>query len=170
MSTPILSTKLYIPSIRPNLVPRPRLIEQLNEGLTHTPSMTLISAPAGFGKTMLVSDWLWQSDLAATWLSLDDSDNDPTRFLAYCVAALQQVDQNIGQTVLGIVQPPHPPPIETLITGLINDIATMSTQFVLVLDDYHVIKAKLIHDVLTFLLDHLPPQMHLVIASGAGAN
>lgn len=200
MSALILTTKLYIPPPRPDpstglrtsLVPRSHLIERLNEGLHRTPSVTLVSAPAGFGKTTLVSDWLHQlkaegrglsaarevkkfhpsafspHPFKVAWLSLDEADNDPTRFLTYLVAALQELDPNLGQAVEGLLQSPQPPLLETLITTtLINEITTAMPTFVLVLDDYHVINAQPIHDALTFLLDHLPLQMHLVIISRA---
>jgi LuxR family maltose regulon positive regulatory protein len=172
----MLSTKLYIPPLRPNLTPRPRLIERLNRGLRHTPGVTLVSAPAGFGKTTLVNEWLRQSDLCTAWLSLDETDNDPTRFLTYLVAALQQIGHTIGQIGQGILQTPHSAPTEALLTVLINEIAANPTPFVLVLDDYHVIKAQSIHHALTFLLEHLPPHpgpggqcqgMHMVITCRA---
>jgi LuxR family maltose regulon positive regulatory protein len=176
LAPPILTNKLYPPPTRPtsSVVPRPRLIERLNEGLHRTPGVTLISAPAGFGKTTLVSDWLQQSDprLRTAWLSLDDGDNDPTRFLTYFIAALQQLDPHIGQTAQRLLHAtqPQPPPIETLMTALINDISAMSAgdQRIIVLDDYHVIKDKPIDEALTFWLDHLPPPpggVHLVIAT-----
>src|SRR5579859_6770042 len=106
MSTPILATKLYIPPPRPRAVPRPRLIERLNEGLNRAPSVTIISAPAGFGKTTLVSEWVNQKKVA--WLSLDAGDNDPMRFLAYLVAALQTVAPNVGAEALARLQSPQP--------------------------------------------------------------
>ena len=163
MSTPILATKLYIPPPRPNVVLRPRLIERLNEGLHR--KLTLISAPAGFGKTTLVSEWVAGCERPAAWLSLDEGDNDPTRFLTYLVAALQTIAANIGEGVLGVLQSPQPPPTESILTALLNEITTIPDNFVLVLDDYHVIDAKPVDHALTFLLEHLPPQMHLVIAT-----
>src|SRR5688500_1132769 len=189
MSTPILATKLYIPPPRPKVVLRPRLIEQLNEGLHHRPGVTLISAPAGFGKTTLVSEWVNQKveeggTLAparnagvndesgetihpskVAWLSLEAGDNDPTRFLAYLVSALQTIAANIGEGVLGVLQSPQPPPIESILTSLLNEITAVPDKFILVLDDYHVIDSKAVDQALTFLLEHQPPQMHLVIAT-----
>ena len=165
MPTPILATKLYIPPPRPKVVLRPRLSERLNEALHRTPGVTLISAPAGFGKTTLVSEWVAGGKRPAAWLSLDEGDNDPTRFLAYLVAALQTIAANIGAGVLGVLQAPQPPPIESILTVLLNEITTLPDHFVLVLDDYHVIEAKPVNLALTFLLEHLPPQMHLVIAT-----
>src|SRR6266478_6592317 len=163
MPTPILATKLYIPPLRPNVVIRPRLLERLNEGLHR--NLTLISAPAGFGKTTLVSEWVEGIERPTAWLSLDEGENDPARFLTYLVAALQTIAATIGEGVLGALQSPQPPPPEAILTALLNDLTTIQDQFVLVLDDYHVIDAKPIDQALTFLLEHLPPQMHLVIAT-----
>src|SRR5512143_1441915 len=165
MPAPILSTKLYITPPRPKVVLRPRLIERLNEGLSSGCKLTLISASAGFGKTTLVSEWLAGCERPAAWLSLDEGDNDPTRFLTYLVAALQTLPPktggaNIGEGVWGVLQSPQPPPIESILIALLNEITTIPDHFILVLDDYHVIDAKPIDHALTFLLDHLPPQMH----------
>ena len=161
--TPILATKLYIPPLWPNVVSRPRLLERLNEGLHR--KLILIAAPAGFGKTTLVSEWVAFIERPIAWLSLDEGDNDPTRFLTYLVAALQTIAATIGEGVLGVLQSPQPPPIEAILVALLNEITTLPDHFVLVLDDYHVIDAKPIDHALTFLLEHLPPQMHLVIAT-----
>jgi LuxR family transcriptional regulator, maltose regulon positive regulatory protein len=163
MSTPILTTKLYIPPPRPNVVLRPRLTERLNEGLHR--KLTLIAAPAGFGKTTLVSAWVGSCGLPVAWLSLDNADNDPTRFLAYLVAALRFIAPAIGAGVLSMLQSPQPPPTEAMLTILLNEMSTLPNPFVLVLDDYHVIDAKPIDMALTFLLEHLPPHMHLVITT-----
>lgn len=160
---PILATKLYIPPSRPKLVLRPRLIERLNDGLHR--KLTLISAPAGFGKTTLISEWVAGCERQAAWLSIDEGDNDPIRFLAYFVAALQTIAANIGGGVLGVLQSSQPPPTESILTALLNEITTVPDDFTLVLDDYHAIDAKPVDDVLTFLLEHLPPQMHLVIST-----
>ena len=165
MSTPILATKLYIPPPRPKVVLRPRLIERLNEGLSSGRKLTLISAPAGFGKTTLVSEWVAGCGRPVAWLSLDEGDNDPTRFLTYLVAALQTIAPKIGEGVLAALQSPQPPPIESILTTLLNEIAAIPDNFILVLDDYHVIDSKPVDQALTFLLEHLPPQMHLVIAT-----
>ncbi len=167
MSEPLLLTKLYIPPPRPKIVPRPRLVERLNEGLQR--KLTLISASAGFGKTTLVSEWVAGCERPVAWLSLDEGDNDPTRFLTYLVAALQTCrvsgEAKIGAGVLAVLQSPQPLPIESILTALLNEITTIPDHFVLVLDDYHVIDSKPVDDALTFLLEHLPPQMHLVIAT-----
>jgi LuxR family maltose regulon positive regulatory protein len=169
MSIPILTTKLYIPPIRPEQVSRPHLIGRLNEGLHR--KLTLISAPAGFGKTTLLSEWVAASGRPVAWLSLDESDNDLNRFLGYLIAALQTAEAQqgsvgpIGEGILRALQTPQPPPVEALLTTLINEIAAIPDRTVLVLDDYHVVEARSIHDALTFLLEHLPPQMHLIIAT-----
>ncbi len=180
MSTPILATKLYIPPPRPKVVLRPRLVERLNEGLRQNQGfgrkLTLISASAGFGKTTLVSEWVagcerLEPKVRVAWLSLDEGDNDPTRFLTYLVAALQTISANIGAGVLSVLQSPQPPPIESILTALLNEITTVLNNFVLILDDYHVIDAKpvdastSVDEALTFLVEHLPSQMHLVIAT-----
>src|SRR2546423_3639300 len=166
MCTPIPATKLYTPPLRPPVVTRPRLLERLNEGLPR--KLTLIAAPAGFGKTTLVSEWvegIERPRARTAWLSLDEGDNDPTRFLTYLVAALQTIAPTIGEGVLGVLQSLQPPPTETILTALLNEITTIPDHFVLVLDDYHVLDAKPVDHALTFLLEHLPPQMHLVIAT-----
>jgi LuxR family maltose regulon positive regulatory protein len=163
MSAPILATKLYIPLPRSKIVLRPRLIERLNEGLLH--KLTLISASAGFGKTTLVSEWVAVCERPVAWLSLDEGDNDPTQFLTYLVAALQTIASNIGAGALGVLQAPQPPPTEVILTALLNEITTIPDNFVLVLDDYHLIDSKPVDNILTFLLEHLPPQMHLVFAT-----
>jgi LuxR family maltose regulon positive regulatory protein len=176
MSTPVLATKLYIPPPRAKIVQRPSLIERLNEGLSSDCKLTLISASAGFGKTTLLSEWIAGCErqreplVRAAWLSLDEGDNDPTRFLTYLIAALQTLPPktggaNIGEGMLGVLQAPQPPSIESILTTLLNEIATIPDHFILVLDDYHAIDAKSIDDALSFLLEHLPPQMHMVITT-----
>src|ERR687890_677285 len=163
MSTPILTTKLYVPPPRPHAVLRPRLTGRLNEGLHR--KLTLISAPAGFGKTTLLGEWVAGCERPAAWLSLDEGDGDPTRFLAYLVAALQTIAPNIAEGVLGALQSPQPPPTESILTALLNEINTIPDQIVLGLDDYHAVDARAVDDALTFLLEHLPPRMHLIIAT-----
>ena len=165
MSTPILATKLYVPPPRAKIVLRPRLIERLNEGLFSGRKLTLISASAGFGKTTLVSEWIASCGQLVAWLSLDEGDNDPTRFLTYLVAALQTIAPNIGTGVLAALQSPQPPPTESILTALLNEITTIPDNFIFVLDDYHIIDSKPVDNALTFLIEHLPPQMHLVIAT-----
>jgi LuxR family maltose regulon positive regulatory protein len=164
MTTSILATKLSIPPPRRHVVPRPRLIERLNEGLDC--KLTLISAPAGFGKTTLISDWLAGCARPAAWLSLDEGDRDPVHFLTYLVAALQTVATGMGASVLAALQSLQPPPTDMVLAALLNSVArTMSDHFVLVLDDYHLVDTKRVRAVLTFLLEHLPPQMHLIVAT-----
>ncbi|MFN2225662.1 MAG: AAA family ATPase, partial [Anaerolineae bacterium] len=152
-------------------MPRPHLIRQLEEGLHLGRRMTLVSAPAGFGKTTLLSDWLRQAGRPTTWLSLDEGDNDLARFLAYLIAALQRIDPHIGQTAQAMLQAPRGASRpEPLLTTLVNDVVAASQPVILVLDDYHVIEASPIHKAVSFLLDHLPPLpqgMHLVIATRA---
>jgi len=165
VTLPLLETKFHIPPVRSRLVSRPRLTERLNEGLAR--KLTIISAPAGFGKTTLLSEWVAGCARPAAWLSLDKGDNDPARFLAYFVAAIQTIHQDIGQSVIAASQSSQPLPIQAILTTLLNEIAAMPERFALVLDDYHLITAQSIHDGLAFLLDNLPPQMHLTIASRA---
>jgi LuxR family maltose regulon positive regulatory protein len=163
MRTPILATKLHIPAPRPDRVPRPRLIERLNEGLRR--KLTLISAPAGFGKTTLAGEWLAGRHQPAAWLSLDEGDNDLHQFLTYLVAALQTIAPDLGQSALRMLQSPQLPRIESLLTILLNDIADIPQRFIFVLDDFHVIDAKPVDYAITFLLERLPSHMHLVIAT-----
>jgi LuxR family transcriptional regulator, maltose regulon positive regulatory protein len=162
-STPILATKLYVPPPRPRAVLRLRLTGHLNGGLNG--KLTLVSAPAGFGKTTLLGEWVAGCERPAAWLSMDEGDNDPTRFLAYFVAALQTIAPDIGEGVLGVLGSPQPPPIESILTALLNEIDTVPDDFVLVLDDYHVIDGSAVEEALSFVLEHLPPGMHLVIAT-----
>ncbi len=140
MSTPILATKLYIPRPRPQAILRPRLIERLKAGLQR--KLTLISASAGFGKSTLIGEWVTRFEHAVAWLSLDAGDSDPTRFLAYLVAALQTISPNVGEEVLRVLDSPQQPPIEAILTALINEITAIPDKFVLVLDDYHVIECQ----------------------------
>ncbi len=190
MSMPILATKLYIPAQQPKTISRSHLIERLNEGLHQEHSfgrkLTLISAPAGFGKTTLVSEWVQQKDEAGgmkdedhhihpssfishpfktAWLSLDEGDNDLTRFLIYFISALQTAVPEIGKGVMNALQSAQPPPTETILTILLNEITAVSSNILFILDDYHVIDSQAIDSALTFLLDHLPPQLHLVITT-----
>ncbi len=159
------ATKLYIPPPRAKIVLRPRLIEQLNEGLSSGCKLTLISASAGFGKTTLVSEWVAGCEKPVAWLSLDEGDNDPARFLIYVIAALQTIVADLGKGLLAALQSPQPPSSESILTTLLNEISTISNNFVLVLDDYHVIDSQPVDQALTFLIEHQPPRMHLIIAS-----
>jgi LuxR family maltose regulon positive regulatory protein len=202
---PLLRTKLYIPRVRAELVRRARLIERLDAGLglggVPDPNpgfrrkLTLVSAPAGFGKTTLLSEWVssrgevispsskgdaisppeggMTPPLHVAWVSLDEGDNDPARFLAYVIAALQGtgVEQStggrVGKGLSDMLQSPQRLPVEELLTALINQIGTISERLVLILDDYHAIHTQRVHDALAFLLEHLPPQMHVMIATRA---
>jgi LuxR family maltose regulon positive regulatory protein len=167
MARSLLTTKLYKPPVSPTLVPRPRLIDTLNEGLRLDRRLTLVSAPAGFGKTTLVSDWLHSVDRPSAWLSLDGGDNDPARFLTYLLAALQTVDPAIGRRVQERLDASEPPAMEALLTGLVNDITATGDSSLLILDDYHAIGSAPVHRIVTFLLEHLHPGggLHLVIAT-----
>jgi len=200
MTVPLLETKLYIPAARSRLVPRPRLIERLDESI-HSAKLTLISAPAGFGKTTLLSEWIHSrmgneklgrsvGDMRAragdhslaldsrpggptlgfSWLSLNAEDNEPTRFWAYVIAALQTAYPHVGQGALTALRASQPRslPVELLLTGLINEVAAESNPLVLILDDFHLIDSAQIHKGIVFLLDHLPDQgMHIVFSSRA---
>ena len=163
MPTLVIATKLFIPPPRPNAVPRTGLIVRLNEGLHR--KLTLIAAPAGFGKTSLASAWIASCGRPAAWLSLDDADNDSTRFLAHLVAALQTIAPTVGADVVSLLQSPQPPPIAALLPLLLNGLATLPQPAILVLDDYHVLDASPIDQALAFLVAHLPPQLHLLITT-----
>lgn len=170
MPAPVLATKLYIPPVRPNAVSRPRLIERLNEGLRGSSGVTLISAPAGFGKTTLVSEWIRSCGLPAAWLSLDTGDNDHNRFMNYLVAALQTLAQKNGREPFGagalaLLQSSQPPASESILTALVNELSSITGSFILVLDDYHVIDSPPVDQALTFLVEYQPGSMHLVIAT-----
>ena len=162
----LLETKLYVPKWRPGLVSRPRLIERMQQGIER--KLTFVSAPAGFGKSTLLAEWVAAtpaSERPAGWVSLDQSDNDPALFWAYFITALQKVQARVGARALSLLNSPQLPPIESVLTTLINEINAIEEDFALILDDYHVIDAQPVHSAIAFLLDHLPPQMHLAIAS-----
>ncbi len=179
MAIPLMSTKLYVPPLRAEWVPRPRLLARLSAGTAG--KLTLISAPAGFGKTTLLSEWARRHEDEATsgghpprvaWVSLDRGDNDPARFWAYVIAALQTLQPGLGATALALLPSPPLPGDEAVLTALLNDIAGAPEEgkrparpYILVFDDYHLIDAQPIHDGVAFLLDHLPPSLHLVIAT-----
>jgi LuxR family maltose regulon positive regulatory protein len=161
----LLATKLFIPRPRPNLVARPRLIARLNQARR----LTLLSAPAGFGKSTLLAEWVHSltgpNAPKVAWLSLDAGDNEPRRFLMYCVAALQTVQPQVGQSLLAALRHSPSAPPHTLLTLLINEMAALAHPLLFVLDDYHLIQSPTIHQGLAFLLDNLPPPAQLVIAS-----
>lgn len=164
----LLATKLGVPPTRPQRVQRPRLIDLLDQGLSSR--LILISAPAGFGKTTLVSEWISSLSRRAlgfksAWLTLDEGDSDPVRFLNYLIQALRQIAPAIGQSVHAMLQSPQPPPPQALLTALINDIAALPDPFILVLDDYHLVTHLPVHQQMAFLLEHQPSTMHLVIVT-----
>ena len=163
----LLATKLHIPRPQPGFVPRPRLVEALGEGLARR--LILVCAPAGFGKTTLLADWAPSGNRPVAWLSLDSADNDPVRLWRYVVAALDRARPGIGERVGPLLGPPAPPSFEGLVTALVNELATQrgDGEVLLVLDDYHLIDAQQVHGSLGFLLEHLPPGLHLVLASRA---
>src|SRR6201985_3411113 len=163
MAGPLLETKLHVPRWRRGLVARPRLGQRLSRGAES--ALTLVSAPAGVGKTTLLTEWLAVAaadERSVAWLSLDQRDNDPALFWTYLVAALNTGVP--GEGAGGLLQPPQPPN-EAGLVALLNDLDAISNDVVLVLDDYHVIDARVVQDGMAFLLEHLPPQIHLVIAS-----
>ena len=163
---PLLATKLHWPRPRSRLVSRAHLVERLGQGMQY--ALTLVSAPAGFGKTTLLAQWLAERDIPVAWFSLEAEDNDPVRFLTYVIAALQTVDAQVGVTILELVRSPQSPPPETVVTLLVNELSRREVKdFALVLDDYHVITALPLHRALTALVEHSPPQLHLFLATRA---
>jgi LuxR family maltose regulon positive regulatory protein len=139
MATPLLKTKLYIPPVRPELVSRPRLVARLSIGLRSGRKLTLVSAPAGFGKTTLVTEWLGSTERSCTWLSLDEGDNDPVRFWTYVIAAIQTVNQELGHEARQIIGSPQLRSAEPAVISLINEISKLTHDLILVLDVYHAI-------------------------------
>jgi ATP/maltotriose-dependent transcriptional regulator MalT len=167
VETSLLATKIGIPPERPRLVSRARLLERLHDGLGYC--LVLISAPAGFGKTTLLSDWLARDQLGAqtSWLSLDEGDSDPARFWEYFIAALRTLRPGVGEVALAALHSPQPLPAQSVLVPLINELLGGSQDLVLVLDDYQFIKSEDIHSGVSFLLEHMPPRMHLVVATRA---
>ena len=161
----LLATKLHVPRPRPDLVPRPRLAERLDEGLAR--GLMLVCAPAGYGKTILLADWVRRGQQPVAWLSLDVGDNDPARFWRHGVAALDQGRPGLAERVGPLLGPPAPSSYEGLVTALINELAAGpdADQALLVLDDYHLIDSETVHSSLGFLIEHRPPGLHLVLAS-----
>ncbi len=164
----ILATKLYIPPIPPNTIYRDRLIGRLQAGIHG--KLSLISASAGFGKSTLVSHWVATSGQNVAWLSLDRGDNDTTRFLSYVIAALQTIFEHIGKDILPLLQFQQMPPFESLLTSLLNEVSSLEKPFILVLDDYHLIDNHAIDKALIFLIERMPLQMHMVIATREDPN
>ncbi len=163
MSTPILATKLYAPPPRPAAVARPRLVARLNDGLKC--KLTLVSAAAGFGKTMLVSQWAKTCGRPVAWLSLDADDSDSARFLSYVVSALQTVEADFASAVLAALRAPQPPPLEAAVTMLLNSMADIEDELVLVIDDYHHVESSDVDRAMGLLIERMPSPVHLVIAT-----
>ena len=162
----LLATKLNVPGLRPDLVPRPRLAQRLDEGRGR--GLVLVCAPAGYGKTVLLAEWVRRGRHPVAWLSLDAGDNDPARFWRHTVAALDRVRPGISERMGPLLGPPAPPSFEPLVTALINEVAGQpdaDEALLLVLDDYHVISSQLVHSSLRFLLEHRPPGLHLALTS-----
>src|ERR671933_910928 len=160
----ILATKLFAPRRRRDLVTRPRLLERLDAGLDGT-RCTLLAASAGAGKSTLLADWLSGLDRPVAWLALDERDQDPHQFVRYLIAALQRIAPTCGRAALARLDAPPPPRTELVLTSLINDLAGLPEPCLLALDDYHLVRAPAVHEALVFLLEHLPPAVHLVIAT-----
>lgn len=163
MPITLLATKFYCPPVRESLVSRPRLVDGLNAGMRRP--LVLISAPAGYGKTTLLSEWRASKGRGYTlaWLTLDVEDNDPICFLTYFISALKQLKPGLGEAVIPTLQSPRPPSSETVLASILNELCELDQHFALVLDDYHNIEESTVHKAITFLLDHLPPCMHLVL-------
>ncbi len=162
----LLATKLNVPGLRPELVPRPRLAQRLDQGRGR--GLVLACAPAGYGKTVLLAEWVRRGRHPVAWLSLDAGDNDPARFWRHTVAALDRVRPGISERMVPLLGPPPPPSFEPLVTSLINEVAGQldaDDALLLVLDDYQVISSQLVHESLGFLLGHRPPGLHLALAS-----
>lgn len=160
---PLLQTKLFVPRSSPGIIPRPRIFERLDEGIRR--KLILASAPAGSGKTTLVSEWIALRDIPTAWISLDGTDNDPVRFWSYVTTALGRIAPHLGESVPALLRASSPIGIEGILTELINDLSLIETQILLVLDDYHVISNDAIHRGVAFLLEHLPPSLRLAITS-----
>lgn len=160
---PLLETKLYVPTPPNTLVPRPRLIERLSKGIKC--KLVLISAPAGFGKTILLSEWIQKNEIPVAWFSVDKSDNDPLHFFNYIMAGLRTIKADIGKSAQYLLKSTQLIHIQSILINLINDAMSIPKDFAVVIDDYHLIEAKQVHDMIAFLLDHMPQHMHLVITT-----
>jgi LuxR family maltose regulon positive regulatory protein len=167
-TSPLL-TKIFVPILREDLIRRQRLIDALQSNLRQEAifnrRLTLISASAGFGKTTLLSEWVQSIDTSVAWLSLDRGDNNLSRFLTYFIAALQTIRPDLGIEPMAMLHSDAPPPSEIVLTALINEIAQDSKPYLIIIDDYHVIVERTIHEAISFLLNHAPPNLHLVISS-----
>ena len=157
----MLLTKLHIPPAGNNVVHRSELFEKLNSGLSK--KLILVSAPAGYGKTTLVSDWIGQNKIPAAWLSLDNGDNDPAVFLSYVISGIQTIDKKFGQSALRLLNSPNSPSVESITSLLINDVLSINQNFLLVLDDFHSIKSNEILKLAAYLFDYIPGNIHIVI-------
>ncbi len=162
---PILRTKLYIPQPRPNIIPRTHLYHRIDEAIQSNHHLILVSAPAGFGKSTLLGHWASESAFPVVWYSLDEGDNDRTRFLTYLITSLQRLDPEIGKSAFSLVQSPQSPPIEEILTSLLNDLVDYKGRIPIILDDYHLIILPEVHDVIEYLLEHVPASVHLIIAT-----
>ena len=158
-----LKTKICLPPLRSEWISRPRLDKRMDEGFKR--KLTLVSAPAGFGKTTLLVDWIHKNKIPAAWFSVDKRDNELLHFLTYVILGIQSLEAGTGEAAMTMLQSPQPPPIEPILINLLNDVSRVSTDFVLVLDDYHLVDARPIHDMVSFLLESQPAQMHLIIAT-----
>jgi LuxR family maltose regulon positive regulatory protein len=165
LSDPILKTKLFIPPVQDDVITRPRLLNRINQNLNK--KVLFINAPAGFGKSTLLAEWAEQSELAVSWVSLDRTENEPVNFLSYLIAGVQNVYEGLGDTILSVLQAPGIPPVEKLLYAWINEIAEHTTDFVLILDDFHLIENQDVIDLVCTLTTHQPPQLHLLLASRA---
>ena len=165
---PLLSTKLHIPSSRAYLVPRPRLIDLLE--VSKHAKLTLVSAPAGYGKSTLVSEWLHQTGLAVAWLSLDANDNDLRRLVTYIIAAIRTAIADFGELTLGTLETPQPLAPHMILTTLVNELDNSGEQVALILDDYHLITERSVHEAIAFLLEHLPAFFHIFILTAIALN
>ena len=175
MPVPLISTKLFIPTPRPQAVVRHRLIDRLNAGLSDGCSLILVSASAGFGKTTLLGEWIndvrrLAPKLGVAWLSLDEGDSDPFRFLMYFVAALQCIETGIGTDAMTALQTPRPPSADSILIELINEIEGLGKDIILVLDDYHTVDSRQVDAQLAFLLENFPARLHLVIGTREDPN
>ena len=177
MSLQLLATKTEMPPPRPHLVPRRRLLERLDSGLADGSVLFLVSAPAGYGKTTVLTEWvlhlgvpprpLGLPKIRPVWLTLDDGDNDPNRFLSYLAAGLQKMDAALGQRLLDAISHSSVPAWNNVLPPFVNELAAFNAPVLLVLDDYHAITAQSVRDIVDWLLDHVPSNLHVAIASRA---
>ena len=161
----ILKTKLFIPPLREGIISRPRLIELVNKNIKK--KVLLVSAPAGFGKSTLLAEWISQTKFPVAWLSLDATENDPISFLTYLISSVQSIYEDLGDAVLGALRSPSSPPVNNLLNAWVNEISEHASEFVLILDDFHHIQDQGVIDLIGNLTDHQPAQLHLLLASRA---